>query len=61
MFGLFKPRKPLATLAANPAIFPGDRDGDRGKIRMSLELVFDTGYKPAITKLDGVQGPPISD
>ena len=39
----FKSRKPLATLAANPSVFPGDRQGDAGKTRMSLEIVFENG------------------
>jgi hypothetical protein len=43
MFNLFKRSKPLATLTGNPSIFPGDREGDRGKIRMDLPLVFDNG------------------
>lgn len=28
------------TLTANPAVFPGAREGDAGKVRVSLELVF---------------------
>ncbi len=44
MFNRFK-LNPLARLAANPGIFPGDREGDKGQIRMSLELVFDDGDK----------------
>lgn len=43
MFNLFNRRRVYPTLAANPAIFPGDREGDKGQIRMSLELVFDDG------------------
>ncbi len=44
MFNRFKVN-PLATLSANPIVFPGTREMDTGKVRMGLELLFDNVEK----------------
>ncbi len=38
----FKSPAPTAVLTANPVVFPGVREGDAGKIRVGLELAFNS-------------------